>query len=370
MSAMSAALASATAHEAKDLGHHWMGAEHVLLAVTASPPDFRATRALSSLGVTHDRATAALRERIAREGPPVPHQYSGILSSPSFHDAAAAATSVGLAAGHAEPNSEDALLGLLTLPPDSPADVLLADMGTTRDAVVAALEAEGVPAKGLRDRPAENPLLELAERQAITRGYPYVAESDMMLAILAGGPDALARDALAAVGVTYERYLAWDDERRGEQYPPTRPSPSGVTAAHPNPAVRNLLGRAQGFAWSLGDGVVRSEHGFLGWLWDPWGFSILDLEHLSTTAVAALAALSAAGVRTPSGPLPEPDREPWGERIEVPRDRLMHIVDELQKENLPFRSWGFNHYQGIAWVRSWARIDLRPIVARVLERQD
>ena len=49
--------------EARALGHHWIGAEHLLLAV-ASGPDDEVADALRRLGVTPESLTAALRDEL------------------------------------------------------------------------------------------------------------------------------------------------------------------------------------------------------------------------------------------------------------------------------------------------------------------
>lgn len=369
LSAMRAELATAAARQARQLGHHWLGAEHMLLAVTARSADELAPRALARVGVTYERTAAVLREYVAVEGPPIPREYSGILSSPTFHEVDAAATAVGLARGHNEPTSEDLLVALLTLPADGPVGVLLTYMETTPEAVGAVLEAEGVPVDALWAGLAVTTLLPAAARLAIAQGREHVFEGDVMLALLSGDPDPLARDVLGTLGLTYASFCTWVDESSKNAYPPIPPPRPGVAAAIPSPAVRQLFGRAQGFASSLGDGIVRSEHGLLAWLWEPWGSKVLELERLSVSPEAVLDALSAAGVRVPRMPLPEPDREPWGDRIEVPLDRMTDVVRELERENLPLRSWGFNQYDGTGWVAGWARLDLRAIVAKVLQRQ-
>ena len=367
---MSANLASAARLEAVRLAHHWIGAEHVLLASMANQEDVEFARALSSVGVTYGSAIEALSERVAREGPPVPQKSSVIVAIPSSHAAEAATKASADARGHVEATDTDALVGLLTLPPDESVGRLLADLGTTREAVANALRFESVDYMVGRetDHSVAYPLLKLAEGQGIERGYPYATESDVMLALLAGGPDPLARDVLSAAGVTHESFLAWDDERRA-QWPPRGQPYARAAGVLADPAVWHLLSRAHGFASALGNGVIRSEHGLLGWLRQPWGQSVLALEQLSTTGDAVLGALSAAGVPVPRASLPEPTL-PWGERIEVPMDRLNDVVAELTRQlyagKLPPRSFGFNSYGGIGWVVARTNVDIRPTVSRVL----
>jgi hypothetical protein len=209
-----------------------------------------------------------------------------------------------------------------------------------------------------------NPLLAPAERQAIAREHAYIAENDVLLALLAGEPDRRARQVLEAQGLTHERAAEWIRQADARSTPPTTPTP-GATTATPNPACRQLFGRAEGLAVTLGNGTPGSTDTLIAYLWSRDGAAVIVLERLSLSPSQVIADLTAAGVTLPATALPEPDRRPWGERIFVPADRIHDVVDLLVERLGPGR-FGFNTYDGRAWVMAHADVDLRALVDEAL----
>ena len=153
--------------------------------------------------------------------------------------------------------------------------------------------------------------------------------------------------------------------RRDERStPPSTPSP-GTTTAAPNAACRELLGRAEGLAVTLGDGIPGSSDALMAYLWSGRGDAVIALERLSVSAMRVVAGLTATGAGVPAVPLPEPDRSPWSDRIFVPPDRLSVVVD-LLVERLPPGTFGVNTHEGRAWVMAHADIDLQALVDEAL----
>lgn len=350
----------AASDEARALGHHWLGEEHFLLAYLANDPAGERQRALAALGLTHGSAVAALASRLERHGPPTPKQYEGVLSSPSYHSVVGRAEGIALGFGDATPGERHYLPAVFW---DAAGTVaaLLDDLGVTRAAVLDVLGDLSV-------RPPEtnvpNPLLHPSERQALTHEHSYISDEDVMLALLAGEPDDRVARMLKHLGLSYEGLAALVRERNERSHPPA-PSARGATTANPSPACRELLGRAEGFAVTTGDGTVRSTDGLIAYLWSRDGRATLELERLSVQTSAVVAALVGMGVRVPTVPLPEPERTPWGEPVDVPKDRLRDVIMFL-KDRLPLGTWGCNTHEERAWVIAHAHIDLHALVDEAL----
>jgi ATP-dependent Clp protease ATP-binding subunit ClpA len=349
--------------EAVALGHHWFGEEHVLLALlTLLTPDLDndSARALAEAGLTHDSVAVALTARIERLGPPTPKEYDGALSAGSYHDVTGRAEGLALGTGAARPEPPHCLASVLWDDTGTVA-ALLVDLGVNRVALLGTISELGAVVP-----PAvpPNPLLPPAERQAIAREHAYIAEDDILLALLAGEPDDRAHLVLQAQGLTHHRAAEHVRQVGERSTPPSRRSP-GVTAAKPNAACRELLGRAEGLAVTLGEGVPGSSDALIAYLWGQRGAAVITLERLSVSADRIVADLTATGVRIPSVPFAEPDRRPWGDRIFVPADRLRDIVDILV-ERLQPGTFGVNTHEGQAWVMAHADIDLQALVDEAL----
>jgi ATP-dependent Clp protease ATP-binding subunit ClpA len=346
--------------EAVALGHHWFGEEHVLLALLAPDLEIGSARALAEAGLTHDSVAVALTARIERLGPPTPKEYDGALSIGSYHDVAGRAEGLALGTGAARPEPSHCLAAVLWDGTGTVAD-LLADLGVSR---VELLGTIGELRAAVAPAVPPNPLLPPAERQAIAREHDYIAEDDVLLALLAGEPDDRAQRVLQAQGLNHHEAAERLRQEGERSTPPSRRSP-GVTAAGPNAACRELVGRAEGLAVTLGEGVPGSTDALIAYLWGRRGDSVVRLERLSVSADRVVADLTATGVRIPNVPLPAPDRRPWGDRIFVPADRLRDVVD-LLVERLQAGTFGFNTHEGQAWVMAHAEIDLQALVDEAL----
>ena len=130
-------------HQARGLGHHWFGGEHLLLALSQEPSIAR--EVLEELGVTYERLREALVSLVGSEGSAAGEQppRRGTLSSVSFHDLSGCA--VGLAAGlGAEQVQPEHVLLAVARRPDRLAAQLLRSLGVEVERLPAALAAKGV----------------------------------------------------------------------------------------------------------------------------------------------------------------------------------------------------------------------------------
>ena len=321
----------AATREAEGLGHHWLGEEHLLLAVA------------EEAGCDRDDLVIALVDHLERYGPPVPKHGEGCMSAPSYHTIRGRAEGLALSEGMAAPEARHVLQALLWDPRGVPA--LLLDR-----------------ADPMAPRLPLNPLLAPAEREAVAMGYRFVCAEHVVLALLAGQPDDLAGQALRACGLDHDSVASKLLESWTGGLPPYPPQ-AGVTSAGPNPHSRQLLGLAEGLAGGSGD--VRSHHGLIAFLWGDEGQSAFQLEWWGTTGPAVVETLERLGVQLPTVPCPEPDRTPWGEPVFVPLERYGDVVRALI-EQLDAGTWGCNSHDDRAWVHAHAHINLQGIVDRVL----
>lgn len=129
--------------QARELGHHWFGGEHLLLALSQEPSIAR--EVLGELGVTHEQLREALQSLGGSEDAVTdeqPHRR-GTLSSVSFHDLSGCA--VGLAAGlGAEQVRPEHVLLAVAWRPDRLAAQLLRSLGVEVERFPAVLAAKGV----------------------------------------------------------------------------------------------------------------------------------------------------------------------------------------------------------------------------------
>ena len=321
----------AATREAEALGHHWLGEEHLLLAVA------------DEAGRDRDDLVTALVHHLERHGPPVPKVGEGCMSAPSYHTIRGRAKGLALSEGMGAPGARHVLRALLWDPRGVPA--LLLDRADA--------SAPPMPL---------NPLSAPAEREAVAMGYPFFGAEHVVLALLAGQPDDLAGQALRACGLDHDSVASKLLESWTGGLPPCPPQ-AGVTAAGPNPHSRELLAQAEGLAGATGD--VGSHHGLIAFLWGDEGLSAFQLEWWGTSGPAVVEALGKLGVRLPTVPRPEPDRTPWGEPVFVPLERYGDVVRALV-EQLDAGTWGCNSHDDRAWVDAHAHIDLQAIVDRVL----
>jgi Clp amino terminal domain, pathogenicity island component len=131
--------------QACELGHHWFGGEHLLLALSREPSIARDV--LGELEVTHERLLDALQPMVGSEDTATGEQpqHSGTLSSVSFHDLSACAVGLAARLGAEQVRPEHVLLAVAWRP-DRLAAQLLRSLGVEVQRLPAALAAKGVAA--------------------------------------------------------------------------------------------------------------------------------------------------------------------------------------------------------------------------------
>jgi ATP-dependent Clp protease ATP-binding subunit ClpA len=347
--------------EAIALGHHWVGEEHFLLALVGDhPPRTGGASLLAPLGLSHAEVASAVTARIDMVGPPLPKEFEGCLSAPTYHTILGRAEGFALGSGSALTGPADVLAALFWEPAGTPSE-LLATVGRSRSTVLDIVTGSG---RRVPVTPTANPLAAPAEREAVVLGHSFIGDEHVVLAMLADEPDDRAGQALRQAGVGHDRLATRLAHMVANCDPPVPPS-RDVGSARPNPRCRQLMGRAEGLATMLGDGVVVSTDGLIAYLWQGDGQPVLALEALDTSATDVLAALAELDVAVPTSPLPQPDRTPWGERVYVPAERMKDVVARLSAD-LPPGTWGCNSHEGREWVVAHAVIDLAGIVDDVL----
>jgi ATP-dependent Clp protease ATP-binding subunit ClpA len=339
--------------EARALGHTWCGEEHLLLHLLAEEP---------FLGLTHDEARAAIIARVERDGRPVPDDWqgSGCSSAPTFHEALGRATGFALGTGVTRLNPEHIWAALLW-DPAGVASTVLAAQGHDRATVLAAAAPLGLLVPAL---PAANPLPGPAERQAVAVRHGFSGFEHLLLALLAGEPDDRVGLLLRDAGLTHELQSARVSTMLDGMDPPC-PPPADPSKAPPNPRARQVFAAAEGLAATLGDGVVRSTDALIAYLWQEDGQQLFAIEAGGSSGPALVGALTEVGVRVPAVPLPEPDREPWGEWIAVPKDRVDDVAAAVRKRH-PVRRGHLTSIGTRDGVIAKAHIDLQAIVDEVL----
>jgi ClpA/ClpB-like protein len=146
------ALIAAEAH-ARELGHHYVRPEHLILAL-AEQPDELAGQVLAELGVTPDGARAVIERRLGA-GRPRPTGSLGV--APQTKRLLELSRSLAKSLGHRCPRTEHVLLAASSPKLHSPAASLLAECGVDpvqiRDQLARALLSEAPElAERLRNR--------------------------------------------------------------------------------------------------------------------------------------------------------------------------------------------------------------------------
>lgn len=344
--------------EAIALGHHWVGEEHYLLALLADDPSGLAL--LAPLGLTHPQLRSAVTAHFDAVGPPLAKKFDGCVSAPSYHAILGRAEGFALGSGRAVPGPVEVLAALFWDPLGVPSR-LLARVGSARSAALDIVSGSGwiVPSV-----PTTNLLPFLAQREAVALGHAFVGDVHVVLALLAGLPDDRGGAALRRAGLSHDRLAAWFIETIAHADPPAPPA-TNVSSATLNPRCHQLVGRSEGLAATLGDGVVRSTEALIAYLWQDSGQPVVMLEAQPTSATAVLAKLAEIGIDVPEVALPQPDRTPWGEKVIVPLERMNDVVARLSAD-LTRGTWGCNSHDGRGWVVAHASVDLIAIVAKVL----
>lgn len=120
---------------ARELGHHYIRPEHLVLALIDQPQEL-AGQVLTELGVTPKGTCAKLRDRIAA-GSPRPDGSLGV--APQAKRLLELARAIAKSLGHSCPKTEHLLLAATSPRLHSPAGSLLADCGAPPDEVREAL---------------------------------------------------------------------------------------------------------------------------------------------------------------------------------------------------------------------------------------
>jgi hypothetical protein len=202
-------------------------------------------------------------------------------------------------------------------------------------------------------------------------GHAWVGPEHGLLAILMGEPADVARRALEEAGLEAGQFERWYVERieKSDPKPKRLAEEKGIS---PNPAWYGVVGRAEGFASTLGTGQVRPVDLLLALLWDnrEW----LPVTSLGIARETVVEALVRAGVAVPAVPMPELDR-PFRNlvRVDFPMSALGRVIESLRERHPPGSGlrWGFNHDEGErAWAFAEEGVDLQTIVDEVIATQD
>jgi hypothetical protein len=131
LSATAAATLNEAAAQARELGHHYVRPEHLVLGLLAQPQEL-AAQVLAELGVTPSRARERVQQRLGT-GAPRPAGSLGV--APQSKRLLDHARSIARALGNSCPNTEHILLAATSPRLHSPAATLLAECGATSDRV-------------------------------------------------------------------------------------------------------------------------------------------------------------------------------------------------------------------------------------------
>ena len=141
-----------------------------------------------------------------------------------------------------------------------------------------------------------NDVLHASFAEAQRLGHDWCGPEHVVLAMLRGDPEDVARRVLEDAGID----AAMVEHRLERKKSKDREKRRGVLA---NPAWQRVLGRAEGFAASLGNGELQPVRHLLAMLWDEreWQFA----QERGVTREAVVEALGRAGVALPSAPMPD-----------------------------------------------------------------
>jgi hypothetical protein len=122
---------TAAAEQARELGHHYVRPEHLVLGLVATPDEL-AAQVLTELGVTLKGARRKVKQRLGT-GPSRPAGSLGV--APQTKRLLELARAIAKSLGHRCPRTEHILLAATSPKLHSPAASLLADCGAPPDAV-------------------------------------------------------------------------------------------------------------------------------------------------------------------------------------------------------------------------------------------
>jgi hypothetical protein len=199
-----------------------------------------------------------------------------------------------------------------------------------------------------------------AARHTRELGRAVVSDDLFLLALTDLDESQPARRALAAAGVSSERLL---QHIRTSGDDVGRRSGDGLRFA---PAYYTLHGLAQGFAATLGDGVISAEHVLLAILWTGNSQALPALRHLGVTREAIVHELSELGLPVPQAKLPRLVEVEWGERVWFERDQIGDVLDHVRLHMDPDTRWGFNYEADRAWIHAERSVDMDALVRGAL----
>jgi ATP-dependent Clp protease ATP-binding subunit ClpA len=187
-----------------------------------------------------------------------------------------------------------------------------------------------------------------------------VASDQLFLVALLQLPEGTpARSALEAENVTSDRALA-EVRTAGD-----KASNASEGLLYP-PAFNSLLGRAQAFAATLGDGMIAPEYVLLGLIWDPSSGSSQLLWRLGVERERVVERLASQGIPTPRASIPEQREVEMGEQVWFDRSEVSTVLRTLGRRIEPGTTWGFNYEGERAWAWAEAHVDLRSLVDQAL----
>lgn len=131
LSGTAADVLSTAVGQARELGHHYVRPEHLILGLLAQPDEL-AAQVLARLDVTTDAVRARVVDRL-ETGPPRPSGSLGV--SPQTKRLLELARAIAKSLGHRCPKTEHVLLAATSPKLHSPAATLLAECGATPDRV-------------------------------------------------------------------------------------------------------------------------------------------------------------------------------------------------------------------------------------------
>ncbi|WP_219417129.1 Clp protease N-terminal domain-containing protein [Pseudonocardia nigra] len=187
--------------QARDLGHNYIGTEHLLLGVVHLPDDVGVRRALDRLGCTASAVRAAAEQMIGC-GEPTTGRSGHIPFTPRAKEVLELSLREALRRGDNHIGPEHLVLAILTEGRGVAAKILTQVGGPSseiRAAVIAAGKRSGASPAGPRT-PAADQVLALAEQLAA--GAPL--GSHHLLEALARLDSSMAGRALASLGVTQD----------------------------------------------------------------------------------------------------------------------------------------------------------------------
>jgi hypothetical protein len=194
-------------------------------------------------------------------------------------------------------------------------------------------------------------LLDGVHRHACALGRTVASDDLFLLAITELDSAEPARRALAACGIDSERLKPHIKVEGDGRLDPAQ-------GLHYAPAYYLLLGRAQGFAATLGDGAITPEHVLLALLWDPASVSSSHVWRLGTSRERIVERLHDLGVPTPAAALPRQREIEWGRRVWFDRADVPHVINHLRARIAPATRWGFNYEGHRAWAIAESSVDL------------